>query len=95
MNRSDLIATLAAQNATLTRHDMERVVGCIFDTITDALAQGHSVTVRNFGTFSVRQRKARLSHNPRTGERIHVHARNKPAFRMGRALLGEINKHPS
>ena len=68
MIKSELIAQLAAENPHLTQRDIERVVGVIFDKMTDALAEGGRVELRGFGAFSVRSRPARSGRNPRTGE---------------------------
>lgn len=72
MTKSELIIRLAELNPNLFHRDIERIVNCFFDTITDALADGKRVELRGFGAFSVRQRNARQGRNPRTGESVKV-----------------------
>ena len=67
MTRSELIAKLAAKNPTLYHRDIERLVATILDEVSAALERGNRVELRGFGAFSVRERKARLGRNPRTG----------------------------
>jgi integration host factor subunit beta len=54
MTKSELINRLAARNEHLLHSDVVRVVNTIFDEITDALAQGDRVELREFGAFSVK-----------------------------------------
>jgi integration host factor subunit beta len=91
MLRSELIAKLAMENPDLRADDLERVVGVILDEITDALTRGDRVELRGFGAFSVRQRKARMGRNPRTGEAVEVEAKSVPFFRPGKELRARVN----
>lgn len=91
MLRSELIAKLTDENSDLRADDLERVVGVILDEITEALARGDRVELRGFGAFSVRQRKARMGRNPRTGEAVEVEAKSVPFFRPGKELRARVN----
>ena len=91
MLRSELIAQLAEENPDLKAEDLEKVVGVILDKIADALADGDRVELRGFGAFSVRQRKARVGRNPRTGEAVSVKAKSVPFFRPGKELRARVN----
>lgn len=92
MTKSELIARLAAQNPTLYHRDIERLVGAVFNTITNALENGDRVELRGFGAFSVRHREARMGRNPRTGETVHVEAKSVPFFKMGKGMKERLNK---
>ena len=91
MLRSELIARLADENPDLKAEDLEKVVGIILDKIADTLANGDRVELRGFGAFSVRQRKARIGRNPRTGETVEVDAKAVPFFRPGKELRARVN----
>ena len=88
MTRSDLIAELAADNPHLRRADVEMIVATIFDQITAALARGGRVELRGFGAFRMKQRSARIGHNPRTGA---VEEKMRPHFKTGREMLRRLN----
>lgn len=91
MLRSELIAKLAEENPDLRSEDVERVVAVILDEISEALARGDRVELRGFGAFSVRQRKARMGRNPKTGEPVEVDAKSVPFFRPGKELRARVN----
>ncbi|GAB5458013.1 MAG: integration host factor subunit beta [Henriciella sp.] len=91
MLRSELVAKLASENPDLKTEDLERVVSVILDEITLALQRGDRVELRGFGAFSVRQRKARIGRNPRTGETVSVEAKTVPFFRPGKELRARVN----
>jgi integration host factor subunit beta len=95
VTRSDLIAELAASNPHLRHADVELIVATIFDQITDALARGERVELRGFGAFTVKQRNARLGHNPRTGEPVSVKEKTVPFFKTGKELRDRLNRKPS
>ncbi|MEC8728173.1 MAG: integration host factor subunit beta [Pseudomonadota bacterium] len=92
MTKSELILRLAELNPNLYHMDVERIVNCFFDSITDALAEGKRVELRGFGAFSVRHRDARQGRNPRTGESVDVNEKKVPFFKMGKSMLERLNQ---
>lgn len=92
MTKSELIEIITAKNPHLTLKDVDRVVNVIFDNIIEALSRGDRVEFRGFGTFSVRNRSARIAKNPRTGEQVRVGERKIPHFKCGKQLFDMINK---
>jgi integration host factor subunit beta len=91
MTRSDLIAELVASTPRLRQSDAKRVIHTVFDHIVNALAHGQRVELRGFGSFTMRQHKARTGYNPRTGEAVSVTAKAVPHFKASRELLRRIN----
>ena len=89
MNKSELISNVA-ENAGLTKKDTEKVVNAVFDSIGEALAKGDKVQVIGFGTFDVRERKAREGRNPATGDTITIPAVKVPVFKAGKALKDTV-----
>ena len=92
MTKSELIARLAEQNPSLYHRDLEQLVNTVFETITKALEDGDRVELRGFGAFSIRERKARVGRNPRTGEPVNVEAKRMPFFKMGKGMRERLNK---
>jgi integration host factor subunit beta len=92
LTRAELIAELAADNPHLRQVDVELIVTTIFDQIADALARGGRVELRGFGAFGVKQRNARMGHNPRTGEVVSVKEKTLPFFKAGRQLRARLNR---
>ena len=92
MTKSELIARLAAQNPSLYHRDLEHLVNTVLETITKALEDGNRVELRGFGAFSLRDRKARMGRNPRTGASVNVEAKRMPFFKMGKGMRERLNK---
>jgi integration host factor subunit beta len=91
MNKSDLIGKLDKNNLFL-RCDLERSVNSILGLISNSLTDSDRIEIRNFGTFSIRHRKKRLSRNPKTGTTILVDEKRLPYFRASKFLKNALNK---
>ena len=91
MTRSELIAKIASKNPNLTIKDVEKIVSVIFGSIVEALASGHRVEFRGFGSFSVRTRTPRIAKNPKTREKVSIGERRVTHFKMGRELQNMLN----
>jgi len=89
MNRSELV-DLVAEKAELSKKDSDKALRAVLDAITESLAKGDKVQLVGFGTFEVRNRKAREGRNPSTGEKITVKAQKAPAFKPGKALKDKV-----
>jgi integration host factor subunit beta len=93
MNRSDLVQEVARVSG-LPREMSETLVTAVFERITEALVKGEGVELRGLGTFAIRQRRARVGRNPKTGARVNVPARRVPSFKMGKELRAILNPRP-
>ena len=90
MNKGDLIDAVAAE-ADMAKTDATSAVNAVFDSIKNALANGGTVSIAGFGSFVVRDRKARTGRNPKTGEPLHIPASKAAAFKAGKALKDAVN----
>ena len=91
MIKSELITRLTKANPHLYQKDVERIVGSIFNEIASALRRGDRVELRDFGSFSVKQRSAHKGRNPSTGETVYVPEKHVPFFRTGKKLRDRLN----
>ncbi len=66
INEAGLIEQVAIETG-FTKKASDRVVDAVVSAISDCLASGEKVTLVGFGTFGVRQRKARTGRNPQIG----------------------------
>ena len=94
MIKSELIAQVA-QKTGLSNTDAKKAINIIFDEIVEALAKGGRVELRNFGILSLRERKARVGRNPKTGEAVQVKSKRVPFFKAGKAVKKALNKKTS
>jgi nucleoid DNA-binding protein len=72
------------------------VVQRTFDHITEALAKGDKVELRNFGVFEVRVRKARIGRNPNAPAiDVPIPQRSVVKFKAGKEMRAEVLKLPA
>ena len=90
MTRSELVEALAARLGQLTLRDAEQAVKCVFDAMAEALAKGHRIEVRGFGSFAVNHRRPRVGRNPRSGEAVSVPEKRVAHFKPGKALRAAV-----
>ncbi|HSM36252.1 MAG TPA: HU family DNA-binding protein [Longimicrobiales bacterium] len=91
MTKADLVEQVAdAIGPGITKKDCALVVDGLLNAIKDALAAHHHIEIRGFGTFKVRERKARMARNPRTGERVHVPSRTVPVFKPSKEMRAQV-----
>ncbi len=91
MTRSDLVAKLAERFSQLTQRDTEFAVKTILDAMSDALARGHRIEIRGFGSFSINRRPPRIGRNPRSGEQVTIPEKLVPHFKPGKALREAVD----
>ncbi len=84
MNKTGLIEAVAVKTAT--KKEAQDIVDTIWDTIKGSLKKQEDVAISGFGTFKVKQTKARMGRNPKTGETIQIPAKKKVAFRVSKEL---------
>lgn len=89
MNKAEL-ANEIARRAKLSKAKARETLNATFESIKTTLKKGQKVQLVGFGSFLVKQRKARLGRNPKTGEQIQIKARRVPAFSAGAELKNAL-----
>ena len=92
MNKAELVASMA-EKSNLTKKDAESALNAFMKSVEEALAGGEKVQLVGFGTFEVRERKAREGRNPRNPQEvIKIPASNAPVFKAGKGLKEVVNQ---
>ena len=89
MNKSHLIDHVAKELHT-SRLQAQYLVDTVLGGIREGLQSDKSVTLTGFGTFEVKDRKARIGRNPQTGEPIQIESGRRVGFRVGKALKESV-----
>lgn len=89
MTKKDLIAHVAGK-AEITKKQAGIAVDALLDGITASLEKGDKVSLVGFGTFSVKQRKARTGINPSNKKPMKYPAKNVPHFKAGKGLKDTV-----
>ena len=90
MNKSELVEALGSRK-NLTFKKSEEIVNIIFDSMSQELAHGGRIEIRGFGSFMVKDYKAYMGRNPKTGEVIRVNPKRLPFFKVGKELRDRVN----
>ena len=89
MNKSQLVAHVS-EELRISRLGGARLIDAVLGGVQKGLREEGSVTIAGFGTFEVKDRKARVGRNPHTGEPIQIQAGRRVGFRMGKALRESV-----
>ena len=77
----------------LVQQQVLDVIQKTLDHISETLAKGDKVELRNFGVFEVRIRKARVGRNPNVPETdVPIPARAVVKFKSGKEMRAEVLK---
>lgn len=92
MNKSELVSAIAEKSG-LTKKNSEIALKSFMESVEEALVNGEKVQLVGFGTFEVRDRKAREGRNPRNPKKkIKIPASKAPVFKAGKTLKEKVNK---
>lgn len=91
MNKSELVEALSVRE-NLTYKKAEQIVNLVFDSMAEALIENDRIEIRGFGSFMVKDYKAYMGRNPKTGEVIEVRPKKLPFFKVGKELRERVNR---
>ena len=74
--KSKLLNQLKKSYPNFLKKDLEKIVSVVLNEIKQALKRGDRVELRGFGMFSTNIQKARISRNPKTGEKVNTPKKN-------------------
>jgi nucleoid DNA-binding protein len=90
LTKRDLVVRISNETG-LVQQDVFDVVQKTLDYITDALAEGQNVELRNFGVFEVRLTKARVGRNPNKPDKdVVIPARATVKFKAGKVMRQRV-----
>lgn len=82
---------LGLNGVDITQQNVHEVVQSLIEEITESLAQGDTVVMRNFGAFQVREMKAKVGRNPKDPDKIvPIPARAAVRFKPGKEMKDKV-----
>jgi integration host factor subunit alpha len=78
------------REAGLSRNESAQLVESVLSHMSDALARGEQVKISSFGTFSVREKSARVGRNPKTGKEVPIKPRRVLTFRPSHLMKERV-----
>ena len=91
MNKADLIEKVS-KAAGINKSQADAAINSLLSGIQGDLKKGGRVMLVGFGTFAVRNRKARTGRNPQTGASLKIPAKKVPKFSPGSELKAAVNR---
>jgi nucleoid DNA-binding protein len=94
LTKRDLVVRISEETGLVQQQVLE-VIQKNLDYISEALAKGNDVELRNFGVFEVKVRKARVGRNPNKPETdVPIPARSVVKFKAGKEMREQVVKLP-
>ena len=91
--KSKLLKQLSNNYPNFLKKDLEKFTEVILKEIKQTLKRGERVELRGFGVFSSKIQKARISRNPKTGEKVNTPEKKTIHFKMAKELFKKLNNH--
>ena len=91
--KSKLLKQLSENYPNFFKKDLIKFTEIILKEIKRTLRRGERVELRGFGVFSTNIQKARISRNPKTGEKVHTPEKKTIHFKMAKELFNKLNNH--
>ena len=91
--KSKLLRQISNNYPNFLKKDLEKSLNIVLNEIKLSLYKGDNVELRDFGTWSINTQKARLSRNPKTGQKVETPEKKKIRFKMSKKLFKKINNN--
>ncbi|HET9870747.1 MAG TPA: HU family DNA-binding protein [bacterium] len=79
MTKDELVAKIV-ETTGIKKADTQKALDALINTIIETIKTGDKVNITGLGIFKIKDKKARLARNPKTGESIQVPAKKAPKF---------------
>ena len=89
--KSKLLDQLKKSYPNFLKKDLEKVLSVVLSEIKQSLKRGDRVELRGFGMFSTNIQKARISRNPKTGEKVDTPQKKTIHFKMAKEIFKKLN----
>ena len=89
--KSKLLNQLKKSYPNFLKKDIQKVVSVVLGEIKQALKREDRVELRGFGMFSTKIQKARISRNPKTGEKVNTPEKKTIHFKMAKEMFKKLN----
>ena len=89
--KSKILKQLSDNYPNFHKKDLEKFVNIILSEIKKTLKREERVELRGFGIFYTNVQKARISRNPKTGEKVNTPQKKTIHFKMSKDLFKKLN----
>ena len=89
--KSKLLKQLTDNYPKFLKKDLKKFLDIFFKEVKQALYRGERVELRGFGIWSTHIQKARISRNPKTGEKVNTPEKKTIHFKMSKEMFNKLN----
>ena len=89
--KSNILKKLSKNYPNFLKKDLEKLVNIILKEIKETLKRGARVELRGFGVFFTNIQRARISRNPKTGEKVNTPQKKTIHFKMAKDMFKKLN----
>jgi DNA-binding protein HU-beta len=89
MNKKEIISRMAKDSGT-TALQAAKALSSMLGSIRNSLQKGEKVTFSGFGSFEIKERRARKGRNPKTGAEVAIPPRKRVKFNPSRSFKASL-----
>ena len=86
LTQAELVKMIAEKNGKMTQKEATKILKSVIEAISEGLAAGKSVALKDLGTFSTYESAERTGRNPGTGEALTIPAKRRLKFKAYSAI---------
>jgi DNA-binding protein HU-beta len=92
MTKDELVTAVikSCKGDELSKRLVSDIIDATFENVGKSIKKDKRFSYPSFGTFTVRNRKARMGRNPQTGEEIKIKASKTVGFKPAPTLKGSL-----
>ena len=92
LTKRDLVVRISNETG-MVQQDVLNVIQKMLDYLTESLAKGQTVELRNFGVFEIKLRKAGIGRNPNRPEKdVTIPPRAVVKFKAGKEMKAKVSQ---
>jgi integration host factor subunit beta len=91
--KSGLLKQISDSYPNFLKKDLEKFLDIFFDEIKNALKKDERVELRGFGIWFTNIQKARISRNPKTGEKVQTPEKKTIHFKLAKEMFKKLNNN--
>jgi len=91
--KSEILKKLRDNYPNFQKKDLEKFFDIFINEIKQSLQKGERVEFRGFGIWSTKSQKARISRNPKTGEKVQTPKKTVIHFKMAKEIFKKVNEN--
>ena len=89
--KSKLLKQLKQSYPNFSIKDLSKMTDIVLNEIKRALRRSEGFEMRGFGSFRVKDQKASIRRNPKSGEKVAVPAKKVISWKMSKEMFKKIN----